>query len=111
MNILITGNHGFVGSNLTIALKKRHNLYGLDIIAPEEEGVINTFFWKDIESTSFPMQNLPAFDAIIHLAGKAHDTKINLLHKPISTSIQVLLRKYLISFWSHQQRSLSFLVQ
>lgn len=76
MNILITGNHGFVGSNLTIALKKRHNLYGLDIIAPEEEeGVINTFFWKDIESTSFPMQNLPAFDAIIHLAGKAHDTK------------------------------------
>lgn len=75
MNILITGIHGFVGSNLVIALRERHALYGLDIIAPVKEGVIRTFSWKDIEPTSFPMQNLPKFDAIIHLAGKAHDTK------------------------------------
>ena len=38
MNILITGIHGFVGSNLVIALKERHCLYGLDIVAPEKEG-------------------------------------------------------------------------
>lgn len=75
MNILITGIHGFVGSNLVIALKDHHNLYGLDIAAPERKGVINTFSWDDIETTSFPMQRLPQFDAIIHLAGKAHDTK------------------------------------
>jgi len=75
MNILITGIHGFVGSNLVMSLKERHVLYGLDIIAPEKEGVERTFSWKDIESTSFPMQQLPQFDAIIHLAGKAHDTK------------------------------------
>ena len=75
MNILITGIHGFVGSNLVVALKECHSLYGLDIIVSEKEGVINTFFWKDIEPASFPMQNLPEFDAIIHLAGKAHDTK------------------------------------
>lgn len=75
MNILITGIHGFVGSNLVVALKKRHILYGLDIVAPEKEGVVKTFAWEDIESTSFPMQRLPQFDAIIHLAGKAHDTK------------------------------------
>lgn len=75
MNILITGIHGFVGSNLVIALKRRHSLYGLDIVAPEKEGVVKTFAWKDIETTSFPMQQLPKFDAIIHLAGKAHDTK------------------------------------
>lgn len=75
MNILITGIHGFVGSNLVAALKERHNLYGLDIVAPEKEGVIKTFSWKDIEPSSFPMRNLPEFDAIIHLAGKAHDTK------------------------------------
>ena len=75
MNILITGIHGFVGSNLVVALKKRHVLYGLDIVAPEKEGVVKTFAWEDIESTSFPMQRLPQFDAIIHLAGKAHDTK------------------------------------
>ena len=75
MNILITGIHGFVGSNLVVALKEHHILYGLDIVAPEKEGVVKTFAWEDIESTSFPMQRLPQFDAIIHLAGKAHDTK------------------------------------
>ena len=75
MNILITGIHGFVGSNLVVALKEHHILYGLDIVAPEKEGVVKTFAWEDIESTSFSMQRLPQFDAIIHLAGKAHDTK------------------------------------
>ena len=75
MNILITGIHGFVGSNLVAALKQRHDLYGLDIVAPEKEGIIKTFFWKDIESTSFSKQYFQKFDAIIHLAGKAHDTK------------------------------------
>lgn len=75
MNILITGIHGFVGSNLVVALMDRHYLYGLDIIAPSKEGVIKTFSWKDVDPVSFPMQNLPKFDAIIHLAGKAHDTK------------------------------------
>lgn len=72
MNILITGIHGFVGSNLTDALKEANTLYGLDIVSPSKEGVTETFSWKDIENTP---QNLPLFDAIIHLAGKAHDTK------------------------------------
>ena len=75
MNILITGIYGFVGSNLIAALCEHHTLYGLDIISPEKKGVVKTFSWKDIETTSFPMQRLPHFDAIIHLAGKAHDTK------------------------------------
>lgn len=44
MNILITGIHGFVGSNLVIALREYHTLYGLDITAPEKEGVVKTFF-------------------------------------------------------------------
>lgn len=71
MNILITGIHGFVGSNLVVALKKRHTIYGLDIVALEKEGVVKTFSWEDIKSA----QTLPEFNAIIHLAGKAHDTK------------------------------------
>ena len=75
MNILITGIHGFVGFNLVTAIKNRHILYGLDIVAPAKEGVINTFSWEDIKPESFASQNLPKFDAIIHLAGKAHDTK------------------------------------
>ena len=75
MNILITGIHGFVGSNLVMALKSRHTLYGLDIVATEKDGVIKTFSWKDIKPESFSFQNFSKLDAIIHLAGKAHDTK------------------------------------
>ena len=75
MNILITGIHGFIGSNFIRALRDKHTLYGLDIIFPCRDGVSQTFSWREIAPTSFPMQNLPQFDAIIHLAGKAHDTK------------------------------------
>lgn len=70
MKILITGIHGFVGSNLVNALKKEHTLYGVDIVAPVKEGVEKTFSWKDVDDNV-----IPPMDAIIHLAGKAHDTK------------------------------------
>lgn len=70
MNILITGIHGFVGLNLISTLKSNHQIYGLDIITPAKEGVLQTFTWSDFET-----KTLPHFDAIIHLAGKAHDTK------------------------------------
>lgn len=70
MNILITGVHGFVGSNLVKALAPEHTIYGLDIVAPEKEGVARTFSWDDLDKPGFP-----EIDAIIHLAGKAHDTK------------------------------------
>lgn len=68
MKILITGVHGFVGSNLVKALKDRHEIYGLDIVAPERDGVVRTFGWDAIENNT-----IPQVDAIIHLAGKAHD--------------------------------------
>lgn len=70
MKILITGVHGFVGSNLVAYLAKGKEIYGLDIIAPEKEGVIKTFSWDDLDAG-----RVPEVDAIIHLAGKAHDTK------------------------------------
>jgi len=70
MKILITGVHGFVGSNLVEALKKEHSIYGLDIIAPEKEGVEKTYSWDDLDAGK-----VPEVDAIVHLAGKAHDTK------------------------------------
>ena len=68
MNILITGIHGFVGNNLVDALKANHTIYGLDIISPHKEGVIRTFNWDELSE-------LPGIDTVIHLAGKAHDTK------------------------------------
>ena len=48
MNILITGVHGFVGSNLVKALVPEHTIFGLDIVAPKKEGVKKTFFWEDL---------------------------------------------------------------
>lgn len=70
MKILITGIHGFVGSNLVTYLAKDNEIYGLDIVSPEKEGVVKTFSWDDLDNES-----VPNVDAIIHLAGKAHDTK------------------------------------
>ena len=70
MKILITGIHGFVGSNLVNALKDNHEIYGLDIVTPSKDGVVKTFSWKDLDD-----DRIPPVDAIIHLAGKAHDTK------------------------------------
>lgn len=71
MKILITGVHGFVGSNLVEALKKEHTIYGLDIISPQKDGVRFTFGWDFLDKEG----EIPEVDAIIHLAGKAHDTK------------------------------------
>ena len=70
MKILITGIHGFVGSNLVEALSKENTIYGLDIISPLKEGVKFTFGWDNLDDGQ-----IPDVDAIIHLAGKAHDTK------------------------------------
>lgn len=70
MKILITGVHGFVGSNLVEALKKEHTIYGLDIISPLKDGVRFTYGWDNLYDGQ-----IPEVDAIIHLAGKAHDTK------------------------------------
>lgn len=71
MKILITGVHGFVGTNLVKALSKEHTIYGLDIISPNKDGVRYTFGWEFLDMDN----EIPKVDAIIHLAGKAHDTK------------------------------------
>ena len=71
MKILITGVHGFVGTNLVKALSDEHTIYGLDIVSPIKEGVRFTFSWDFLDKPD----EIPAVDAIIHLAGKAHDTK------------------------------------
>lgn len=70
MKLLITGIHGFVGSNLVEVLKSNHTIYGLDIVANEKDGVKKTYSWSDLDNGL-----VPEVDAIIHLAGKAHDTK------------------------------------
>lgn len=68
MKILITGINGFIGSNFTNKWNGLFTLYGLDINQQTKAGVDHIFTWDDLE-------NIPTVDAIIHLAGKAHDTK------------------------------------
>lgn len=70
MRILITGIHGFVGGNLVSYLAPDHVIYGMDIVAPDKEGVVKTYSWDDLDAGL-----VPDVDAIIHLAGKAHDMK------------------------------------
>lgn len=70
MKLLITGLHGFVGTNLVDYLASDNVIYGLDIIAPDNRCVMKTFSWEDLNNGG-----VPDVDAIVHLAGKAHDTK------------------------------------
>ena len=70
MNILITGLHGFVGQNLVAQLSGKHRIFGLARTAGKMAGVEKIYTWNDLDNAS-----LPEVDAIIHLAGKAHDTK------------------------------------
>jgi nucleoside-diphosphate-sugar epimerase len=69
MNILITGISGFVGANLVNFFASLTNvtIFGLDIVNPDMGDVEEIFEWKGLN-------NIPDADAIIHLAGKAHDT-------------------------------------
>jgi len=68
MKTLITGINGFVGSNFTKKWSNKNTLYGIDIRQPKVEGVVQTYSWDEL-------QDVPKVDAIVHLAGKAHDTK------------------------------------
>ncbi len=68
MLILITGINGFVGTNFTNSWFRNHKIVGLDIHQPDMEGVERIFGWDELGK-------VPPVDAIVHLAGKAHDTK------------------------------------
>jgi len=68
VSILITGIHGFVGSNVVTTLEEQYAIYGLDIVLPDKVGVYKTFGWDELDQ-------VPFVNTILHLAGKAHDTK------------------------------------
>ncbi len=77
MKILITGAYGFVGFNLCRYLvRKGHVCHALDVPTAKRDGVpYEAFFtWDELLKDG---ASLPAgkYDAVVHLAGKAHDLK------------------------------------
>ena len=71
MKILITGVHGYVGSNLVETLKEDHVIYGLDIFSQKNDGIENTFHWialDDLEGMEL--------SALIHLDNYSHNDKV-----------------------------------
>lgn len=75
--ILITGASGFVGTNLSASLTRHgHELWALDRAPatgapqPSALGFARRFTWERLDE--IPWQGL---DAVVHLAGKAHDTR------------------------------------
>jgi nucleoside-diphosphate-sugar epimerase len=91
MNVLITGVNGFVGSNLINNIDHHDQIYGLDIEKKTKEGLVKTFTWNEF-------QKIPSLDAIIHLAGKAHDTK-NTSSEKEYFDVNVGLTKKIIEFY------------
>jgi len=88
-NILITGASGFVGSNLSchLADKSQFNLFALDIQKNMSPKYKEAYIWTDIMNIAFN-----EISTIIHLAGKAHDTK-NTSNKDDYYTINVGLTK------------------
>lgn len=104
MKILITGVHGFIGSNLVKQLSPHHQIYGLDIVNPKKDGVLLTFDWIDLERGE-----IPDVDVIIHLAGKAHDTK-NYTQAPVYFEVNTGLTKKIFDYFlaSHAEKFIFF---
>ncbi|MGN0854901.1 MAG: NAD-dependent epimerase/dehydratase family protein [Kiritimatiellia bacterium] len=73
MKILIAGAYGFVGTNLCRYLvDKGHTCLALDVPKAKRDDVPYSAFhtWDELDGIDFTK-----IDAIVHLAGKAHDLK------------------------------------
>ncbi|HEY9178606.1 MAG TPA: NAD-dependent epimerase/dehydratase family protein [Flavipsychrobacter sp.] len=70
MKILITGASGFIGTNLTAYLKAHYPVVEFVCIVRKKTGKPGEVLWEDLSQKHFEDIN-----AVIHLAGLAHDTK------------------------------------
>jgi nucleoside-diphosphate-sugar epimerase len=66
--ILVTGAFGFVGTNLIEDLRVNYEILALDV--KSSDSTLTCYSWQELDA--IPWDEL---HAIIHLAGKAHDTR------------------------------------
>jgi nucleoside-diphosphate-sugar epimerase len=104
VKILITGISGFVGKNLVEYFCKNsdYQIFGLDIVFPVIIGVDKIYSWDELSSIS-------DFDVVIHLAGKAHDTK-NLADDKSYYDINFGLSKKIFNWYLQSSASKFFLM-
>ena len=106
MNILITGAFGFVGTNLSKAIKQQgqHQVFALDVMEAPKHNYDAFFSWDNLSNLDW--NNI---DCIIHLAGKAHDTK-NTTEEQAYFDINVGLTKKIVEHFlqSNAQKLIFF---
>ncbi|HNX35844.1 MAG TPA: NAD-dependent epimerase/dehydratase family protein [Kiritimatiellia bacterium] len=110
MKILITGAFGFVGTNLSAYLAERgHELWALDVvngqsaIGNENDSCQDAKAQKGAYSRCFGWEKLEKIpwgevDAVVHLAGKAHDTR-NASDPQSYFDVNVGLTKKVLEAW------------
>ena len=94
MKILISGAYGFVGTNLSKYLaEKGRECIALDIPKAKRDDVPYKAFytWNDLDKIDWS-----GIDAVVHLAGKAHDTK-NVTKPQVYFDVNVGLTQKLFS--------------
>ena len=94
MNILITGAFGFVGTNLSNAFKtsKRRSI-AIDIAETDHHLFDEFYLWNELDKIEWDK-----VDTIIHLAGKAHDTK-NTASRKVYFDINVGLTEKIFQYF------------
>ena len=80
MKVLITGSNGFIGQHLVSNLR---NEKGISLVLSSRKyveslsGLADQFIFPSIDSSSDWKKVLVGVDTVVHLAGIAHDTKLN----------------------------------
>lgn len=103
MNILITGVHGFVGSNLVKTLSAKHVVYGVDIVAQRKPGLAKTFTWEELDA-----KLIPSMDVIIHLAAVTPDVAARVKKNPNFTVNQTLTERVFNFFLTSESKKFIF---
>lgn len=95
MNIVITGGSGFIGSNLTAALKQLgHHITVFDRTKPQQ--AVDDFVKIDLTQQDIPPEKLTNQHAIIHLAGRNLLGRLDEKRKDLIYQTRILSTRKLI---------------